>query len=74
MESQRMCEVVCQYKDKCISFPNWCSSCKNNTAKKNYYVPDYQPDIPYYPPPCYPIWVVTTSGSTNSNYYCRSAP
>jgi len=63
--------VICPYKDKCTSFPEWCCSCKHNTGKKSYYSPDYypiwQPYYPYYTTPySSTIWCTYTS-NTDSN-------
>ncbi len=45
-----MCDVNCNYKDRCISFPAKCGSCANNrNAKRDYYIPER----PWYP---YPYW------------------
>ena len=45
-----MCEIECQYKQKCISYPHKCNTCSNNKAlKKDYYVPE-NPWYPWYPP------------------------
>jgi len=61
-----MCDVVCEYKDKCTSHPQWCQTCRNNKGKRNYYIPEpypapWQPWYPWYQP----IWIQTTG----SNYY-----
>ena len=65
-----MCEVVCQYKEKCTSHPQWCYSCKNNTGKKNYYQPDYHPFVWTYP--WYGFGTVTSGGG--DSYYIPSTP
>lgn len=68
-----MCEVVCIYKDKCTSHPQWCGTCTNNTGKRNYYKPD---SVPWYPIPWYPwypyyptiTWHIQET-TPSSNYY-----
>ena len=67
-----MCDVVCTYKDQCTEYSKSCQSCKRNTGKRNYYLPDYDP---YYPPllpyvyPSYPYapvwcqWTTTWNGN-----------
>ena len=48
----KMCEIECQYKQNCISYPHKCNTCSNNkTQKKDYYVPEnpWYPWYPYYP-------------------------
>ena len=44
-------DVVCPHKDRCVSHPTFCESCKNNTGKRNYYQPEQN----------YPMWPSTTS-------------
>lgn len=35
-----MDKVICEYKDKCSSYPDKCSNCEHNTGKRDYYKPD----------------------------------
>ena len=76
-----MCEVECNYKGKCISYPAKCGSCKHNTGKRDYFEPDYWPHwrrwYPYYPYWEYQepyVWYGTTttvsySNDSNKDYY-----
>ena len=68
-----MSEVVCEYKDKCISHPNLCQTCQRNKGKRNYYVPEPYPFYPWYPwypwQPFYPYWQPTTKVDQSSNFY-----
>ena len=64
-------KIECPYTDKCTKYPSCCGTCKRNTAKKDYYIPDRQDwYIPYVVPPYtwypdYPIWVsVSYSGNS----------
>ena len=59
--------IICKFKDKCSSYPNFCSSCSNNTGKKNYYIPEqpYNPIVPYTPWIMYPYVTCGTSDKTN---------
>ena len=57
-------DIICDFKDKCTSYPNKCKTCKRNRGKRDYYKPDTDdsdPYIPYTPyVPYTPIWTVTT--------------
>jgi hypothetical protein len=72
-----MSEIICPYKGKCTSEPNWCHSCANNTGKRNYYspvtpyYPIWQPYTPVYQPSI--VWCGTSGGSTG-NYYQQTTP
>ena len=54
-----MCEVDCPYKKKCTSHPSLCNSCRNNSGRRSYYIPDYKPRP--YP---YEWWQTTTISTT----------
>jgi hypothetical protein len=69
-----MCNVNCQYADKCVSFNKKCGSCANNfNARRDFYQPLPNP-YPYWP--WYPWWqtqpiIWYTSGTQQStgDYY-----
>ena len=62
-----MCEVECNYKGKCTSYPQKCGSCKHNTGKRDYYEPDFGPYwrryYPWYPWGEPYVWYTSTSGT-----------
>ena len=69
-------KIECPYTDKCIKYPSCCGTCKRNTAKKDYYIPDKDDWYVPYPQPYtwwYPyepiIWCSTCDGS--DNYECH---
>jgi len=45
--------IECPYKDKCTGYSAKCNSCKNNTGKRDYYIPAWEP---YTPQPYYPLF------------------
>ena len=66
-----MCEIECNYKGKCISYPVKCGSCKHNSGKRDYYEPDfgpywrrYYPWYPWYEPY---VWYSTSGNYTQDN-------
>lgn len=58
-----MDKVVCVYKEKCRSHPDWCGTCSHNGGRKDYYKKyddKYEPHTPWIPPfrPIYePVWI-----------------
>ena len=76
--------VVCPYKDKCVSYPTRCNTCKHNSAKRDYYEPEPCPYYPYPYNPWYPYtnpyqpWITWWTNcdwdsnytNTNEDYYC----
>ena len=72
-----MCEIECNYKGKCTSYPAKCGSCKHNTGKRDYFEPDwpwhrYYPWYPYYPWYVESPTVWVTSGNTTAKDYYTS--
>jgi len=69
--------IECPYTDKCTKHPSCCGTCRRNTAKKDYYIPDkqdwyipYPPTyIPWYPYPNYTgdVWCTTTTTYIRDN-------
>ena len=65
------CDVVCPYKNKCISYPTRCASCRHNSGKRDYYEPEPYPYYPYPYNPWYPYtwpytwWTTDTSAANN---------
>lgn len=46
-------EIICRFKEKCVSYPSKCDTCVNN-EKRDYYTPNQiYPYPPYWP---YPYW------------------
>jgi len=73
-------KVVCPYKNKCVSYPNRCNTCKHNTAKRDYYEPEpsspydpypwipYPPYYPWYPYQPWITWWTTCDDWDSDNY------
>ena len=65
--------IVCPYKDRCTRYPDSCSSCKRNSAKKDYYIPDprdwYIPYNPWYDQPI--IWYTSCITNNTNDKDCH---
>jgi len=56
----RVEDVICPYKDKCLSYPAKCRWCKHNKGKRDYFEPAAPPD-----------WIVKFEHPPWKKVYCR---